>query len=119
MTQDSTQSPFSPSSLPVQTSSLAIVSLVSGIASWFVLPVLGAFVAVITGHMAKKEIRDSAGRLTGVEMANAGLVLGYVHLALSAIAVCIIVMIFAALFALAISTVEWSSTYIRIIPYIR
>ena len=39
-------------------STLAIVSLVSGILGWSLVPFLGAIVAVITGHMAKKEIRD-------------------------------------------------------------
>ena len=116
MAQDSTQSPFNVTSMPVQTNSLAIVSLVSGIASWFVLPLIGAFVAVITGHMAKKEIRESEGRLGGVEMANAGLVLGYVHLALSVIGVCIFVVIFAGLIAFVVSSAGWSSSYIRIVP---
>ena len=99
-----------------RSSTMALVSLIAGIAGVTVLPFLGSIVAIITGHMAKKEIRDSAGRLTGVEMANAGLVLGYVHLALSVIGVCIVVMIFAALFAIAIGSAEWSSTYIRIVP---
>ena len=116
MSEDTTQSPFSTTSVPVQASSLAIVSLVSGIACWFVLPLIGAIIAVITGHMAKKEIRESAGRLSGVEMANAGLVLGYVHLALSVLAVCLIVVICVAGLALFISTAEWSSSYIRIVP---
>ena len=116
MTDQSTQSPFSTTSVPVQASSLAIVSLVSGIACWFVLPLLGAIIAVITGHMAKKEIRESAGRLSGVEMANAGLFLGYAHLAISLIAACCVVLIAAAVFFLAIGSAEWSSTYIRIIP---
>jgi len=117
MTQDSIQSPFSTTSVPVQASSLAIVSLVSGIASWFVLPLIGAIIAVITGHMAKKEIRASEGRLGGVEMANAGLVLGYVHLALSVIMACCVVAVSLAIFALAISSAEWSSSYIRISPW--
>lgn len=116
MTQDSTQTSFSASSLPVQTSSLAIVSLVSGIACWLVLPVLGAIIAVITGHMARKEIRDSAGRLTGMEMANTGMILGYVHLALSIVGICLIVLIVLGLLAFAINSSQWSSTYIRIIP---
>ena len=116
MTQEPIQSPFSSTSVPVQASSLAIVSLVSGIACWFVLPLIGAIIAVITGHMAKKEIRESAGRLSGVEMANAGLTLGYVHLALSAIMVCCLVAICAAILALGISTAEWSSSYIHIVP---
>jgi len=116
MTQEPTQSPFSATSMPVQNSSLAIVSIVSGIASWFVLPLIGAIIAVITGHMAKKEIRESAGRLSGVEMANAGLVLGYVHLALSVLAACFVVVVCMAIFALAMSSAEWSSSYIRIVP---
>jgi hypothetical protein len=116
MTQDSTPSPFNTTSVTVQTSSLAIVSLVSGIACWFVLPLIGAIIAVITGHMAKKEIRQGAGRLSGVEMANAGLVLGYVHLALSVMAVCLVLVACAIVFALAIGTANWSSSYIRIIP---
>ena len=116
MTQEPTQSPFSVTSVPAQASSLSIVSLVSGIACWFVLPLIGAIIAVITGHMAKKEIRESGGRLSGVEMANAGLVLGYVHLALSALAVCCVVVICMAVFGLAISSAEWSSSYIHIMP---
>jgi hypothetical protein len=62
---------------------MAIISLVSGIVSWFLVPFIGAIVAVITGHMAKNEIRSSAGRLTGDGMATAGLILGYVQLGLT------------------------------------
>ena len=116
MTEDTTQSPFSTTSVPVQASSLAIVSLVSGIASWFVLPLIGAIIAVITGHMAKKEIRESAGRLSGIEMANAGLVLGYVHLAVSFLAICVAIVIVLVALGLVFGTVEWSSSVIRITP---
>lgn len=114
MTDQTTQSPFSTTSVLVQASSLAIVSLVSGIACWFVLPFLGAVIAVITGHMAKKEIRESAGRLSGVEMANAGLFLGYVHLALSVLTACLVLTICVAVFFLAVSTAGWSSSYIHV-----
>lgn len=76
---------------PIQTSTLAIVSLVSGIVCWFILPFLGAIVAVITGHMAKREIRDSQGLLTGDGMATAGLALGYLHLVLSVCGLCVAV----------------------------
>ena len=76
---------------PYETSTLAIVSLVSGIVSWFLLPILGAIIAVITGHMAKREIRDSQGRLTGDGMATAGLVLGYLQLVLSICGLCVAV----------------------------
>ena len=60
-------------------SSLAIVSLVCGIVG-LCLPLLGGIVAVITGHMAKKEIRASGDTLGGNGMATAGLVLGYLEL---------------------------------------
>lgn len=67
---------------------MAIVSLVSGIVSWFALPLLGAIVAVITGHLAKKEIRNSLGRLTGDGLATVGLVLGYLQLGLTVLGIC-------------------------------
>ena len=42
---------------PAETSRLAIASLATGIATWLVLPLVGAVVAVVTGHLAKKQIR--------------------------------------------------------------
>lgn len=72
-----------------QTSSLAVISLIAGIASYFIVPVLGALVAVITGGMAKKEILQSGGRITGFGMANWGLILGWINIALGLIGICI------------------------------
>lgn len=66
----------------VENSTLAVVSLVFGILAWTVLPLVGAFVAVITGHMGRSEIRRSEGRLGGFGMTTAGLILGYLQLAL-------------------------------------
>lgn len=77
------------SQTPAQTSTLAVVSLVSGIISWFLLPFIGAVITVITGHMAKREIRESMGRLTGDGMATVGLVLGYFNLGLTVIGGCL------------------------------
>lgn len=70
-------------------SSLAVVSLIAGIASYFIVPVLGAIAAVITGGMAKKEIRESAGQLTGMAMANWGVILGWINIGLGLIGLCI------------------------------
>ena len=61
------------------TNTLAIVSLSSGILSWFLVPVVGAVVAVVTGHLAKAEIRRTGEQGDG--FATIGLVLGYLHLA--------------------------------------
>ncbi len=70
-----------------RTSSMAIVSLVAGLMGWFLLPVLGSIVAIITGHLARSEIRGSNGSVEGDGLAVAGLVLGYAMVALAVLAV--------------------------------
>ena len=72
------------------TSTLAIVSLIAGIVSWLFLPFFAAVAAVVTGHMAKNEIKKSNGTIGGNGMATAGLVLGYVQLGLG-LCICIVV----------------------------
>jgi len=62
---------------PPETSGKAIGSLVSGI-FFFFFP--AAVTAVVLGHIARAEVRRSAGRLQGSGMALAGLILGYVGL---------------------------------------
>jgi hypothetical protein len=86
--------PYVPPTLP-RNSTLAIISLVSGIVSWFLFPFIAAIVAVITGHMAKNEIKKGSGMLTGNGMATAGLILGYVQLGLG-LCVCIVVAVMLA-----------------------
>ncbi len=57
---------------------------------------LGAIAAVILGHLAKKEIRESGGRLSGDGMALAGLILGYVQIGLVVLAtICVLAFAFA------------------------
>jgi Domain of unknown function (DUF4190) len=72
----------------VPNSNLAVISLISGIVAWVIFPLIAAIVAVITGHMARSEIRRSGGGLAGEGLAMIGLVLGYVQLAFAALAVC-------------------------------
>jgi hypothetical protein len=78
--------PASPTATP--SSTMAIVSLIAGIVAWVIFPFISAIVAVICGHLARREIRDSGGRLTGAGMALAGLVLGYLQLAITGLFVC-------------------------------
>lgn len=76
---------------PVRTSGTAITSLVFGIISWVGLPFMGALVAVICGHVARGEIRRAApGTVEGDGLAIAGLILGYVQLALFVMVILII-----------------------------
>ena len=80
--------------LYVRTSGTAIASLIFGILTWIMLPLLGAILAVVLGHIARAEIRRAPpGSIDGDGMAVAGLVLGYVHLALAALVIALIAMV--------------------------
>ncbi len=84
------------------TSTLAVVSLTFSILTWFLLPFIGAVVAVICGHMARAEIRRMPpGAMEGDGMAIAGLVLGWVHLALCVLVVIFIMLLFGGIAFLA------------------
>jgi hypothetical protein len=72
-------------------SSLAIISLIAGILGWTILPFIASIVAVITGHLAKKEIRESGGTMSGDGMALAGIILGYTMIGLVLLAILIVV----------------------------
>jgi hypothetical protein len=80
-----------------RTSTLAIISLVSGLLGWTLLPWLGSIAAIITGHMARAEIRRDVETVEGDGMAVAGLVLGYSMVALSILAVLMIFLFFGGL----------------------
>jgi hypothetical protein len=76
-------------------SQLAIASLITGILGWTILPVLGSVAAIITGHLANKEIKESNGALSGKGMATAGLILGYIQLAFVVLIMIIAILGFA------------------------
>lgn len=73
------------------TNGMAIASLVCGLAGIFVLPVIAPLLAVIFGHMARGQIRNSGEG--GGGMAVAGLVLGYISLAFALIGLLIVIVI--------------------------
>jgi len=72
-----------------RTDGKAIGSLVCGILSITCLWILTGIPAIILGHMSRHAIRNSMGRLKGEGMALAGLVLGYVSVALLPVALII------------------------------
>jgi len=77
-----------------RTSSMAIVSLIFGILAYVFLPFVGALIAVICGHSARSEIRRAPpGSLDGDGLALAGLILGWIQLAFTAIAVVFLVLL--------------------------
>ena len=60
------------------TSTLAIVSLVSAILGFTIVPVIGTIVALITGYMARGETRSLPPRASGDGLATAGIIMGWV-----------------------------------------
>jgi type IV pilus assembly protein PilA len=72
-------------------SGLAIASLISGF-FFFIFP--AAVLAVVFGHVARSQIRKSAGRLKGAGMSLAGMILGYAGLTL------VVVILLIAAFAI-------------------
>ena len=69
---------------PPTTNAFAIGSLIAGLAG-------GSIIAIVLGHIAMSQIRQSRGRQSGEGMATAGLILGYVD-------VVIFVIVFAVMF---------------------
>ncbi len=83
-----------PPPAPPPTSSLATTSLIAAILGWTIAPLLGTVTAIITGHMAKKEIKESNGRIDGDTLATIGLVMGYVQIIPVFFCICIIGVMF-------------------------
>lgn len=90
--------------VPRRSSSLAVISLVAGILGWSALPVIGSIVAIVTGHLARSEIRRQPETLEGDGLAVAGLVLGYAMVALAIIGVLCMLLFFGGLFAVIAAT---------------
>ena len=93
------------------TNNLAVVSFVAGIASFFahIIPVVGGFtvaiIAIITGFVARGQIKRTGEQ--GMWMANAGIVIGFIHLALGLLLLLVVLFLIfvvgVALFGIAAS----------------
>jgi hypothetical protein len=70
----------------VRISSEAVSSLILGILSISLLPVVTAIPAIIFGHIARSRIQKARGTLGGSGLAQAGLITGYIGAGLSLIA---------------------------------
>src|SRR5256885_13453130 len=96
-----------------QTNSLAIISLVAGVGSFFahIIPGVGGFtvalVAVITGYMARNQIKQTGEQ--GMGLATAGMVIGIVHIALI-VAVIVGIFILVFIFGIAMLGLSRSSS---------
>ena len=97
--------PLPSAPMPVQpypqvapTCPLAVASLVCGIASFLAVPIVAAFPAVICGHLSLSRMRASANALGGRGLALAGLIMGYLHLALVVLMALVFFSFVAAIF---------------------
>jgi hypothetical protein len=91
---DLPQPPNPPYLAPLPTSTLAIISLIGGIAGFTFLPLLGSIVALITGYMARGETRANPPTASGDGLATAGIILGYVQIGLAVIGLCCFLLYF-------------------------
>ncbi len=74
--------PYYAGPMPRKTNGMAIASLSCSIASFVVIPIIGAILGVIFGHIALGQLRRTDGAEEGRGLAIAGLAVGYVNLIL-------------------------------------
>lgn len=91
-----------------------MISLVTGILGLTLFPFIGSVIALITGSMAKKEIEESAGTLGGEGLATAGIIMGWIGVAIGVIGFCIggiIILLSLGIFGIAASEMSGSLLY--------
>lgn len=86
-----------------QTNAWAIVSLVSSILGWLGLFGLGGIIGVVTGLIARNQIKENPAMQTGDGLALTGIILGAVNIIFG----CIIAMCIFAVFAGVFSAPFW------------
>ena len=77
--------PGLPIARPKPNDGSAIASLIMGIAAFLVCPLLLGVLAVVFGYIGKRNIEDSGGMLGGEAFAVAGIILGWINIAIFAI----------------------------------
>ena len=117
----------------VPNNQMAVISIVAAAVSWilgglgscaltFMFPpaalctggifLIGSIVAVVTGHMGRKQIKESDGMQGGDSLAMFGLILGWVGIALNLIMLCLVIL---AVFGLTLMGPEIGSVFSDIV----
>lgn len=85
----------------------AIASLICSIIGvLFLLPVIGPILGIVFGNMAKKQIAESQGREGGENLAQAGVVLGWIGIVLNILIAGAILALFVGALAFLSGTAE-------------
>lgn len=74
---------------PPPKNSLGVWSLVLGILSWLVCPIIASIGAIVTGHMSRRAVREGQADNGGLGLA--GIILGWASLVLTIVAIIIVV----------------------------
>ncbi len=82
-----------------KTNTLAVISLVSGLLAWVVIPVIGSVTAIICGHLARSEIRGAPDRYEGDMLAVIGLILGWAQVVVTILGLILIFALFGGIAA--------------------
>lgn len=80
----------------VRTHPLAVVSLILSVGGFSFLPLFGSIAGIITGHVARRNIRDQESLYNGETLAKAGIILGWIGIGF--VAAITILIILAVLF---------------------
>ncbi|MCX6502401.1 MAG: DUF4190 domain-containing protein [Microbacterium sp.] len=86
---------YTPYPAAPKTNTLAIVSLISSLAGVVIVAYIGQIVGIITGHMALHQIKERGENGRG--LALAGVIVGYVSLALYIVLGIVFIVIFVAI----------------------
>jgi hypothetical protein len=85
---DQSNLPLGSGSGALPTSTMALVSLISGILGFTLLPLVATVVALIAGYAARKETRAVPPTASGDGMATAGIIMGWVQVGLIVVGIC-------------------------------
>lgn len=84
-----------PPALFPKTSNNAVVALVLAIGSFLICPIILSVAALIVANSAKREIQASQGWVTGDGMVTAAKVIAWINIALTIVAIAVVVIIAA------------------------
>ena len=71
------------------TSGMAIISLISSVAGMTILPTIGSVIGLVLGYIARRQIVESRGAVGGSGLAQAGIIVGWIGIAMSLVGICI------------------------------